>query len=331
VKVGLDVAPLVQTRAGTARWVNGLRRALEARGDVEVVPLTWGGSGKVTALARDLAWYPFLLPRDARQVGVDVLHCTIFRAPPRARVPTIVTVHDLAVLRHPDVFPLWTRLYGATALRWTIRSADRVVAVSEFTKREVVELASVDPDRIDVVPNAVEPIFTASGPAADGDYALAVGTIEPRKNLGRAIEGARRAGVELRIVGDHGWGDVGVDGNHVRPLGFVDDEELARLYRGARCLVFPSFYEGFGIPAAEAMASGTPVVTTRASAMAEVVGEAGVLVDPYDAASIAAGIGEADRRREELVALGLERARLYTWERAAAAAVAAYTKARERT
>ena len=327
MKVGLDLAPLVQTRAGTARWVKGLRRALEARSDVDVVPLTWGGPGRLTAVARDVAWYPFLLPRDARQLGVDVLHCTIFRAPPRARVPTIVTVHDLAVLRHPDVFPLWTRLYGRIGLRRTIRAADRVVAVSEFTKREVIELAEVDPDRIDVVPNAVEPVFTPDGPAAEGEYALAVGTIEPRKNLARVIDASRRVGLELRIVGDSGWGDVGLEGNHVRPLGFVDDEELARLYRGARCLVFPSLYEGFGIPAAEAMASGTPVVTTRASAMAEVVGDAGVLVDAYDAASVAAGIEEADRRRDELVRLGLARARLYTWERAADAAVAAYRKA----
>ena len=116
-------------------------------------------------------------------------------------------------------------------------------------------------------------------------------------------------------------------GAHVTRLGFVPDEELARLYRGARCLVFPSLYEGFGIPAAEAMASGTPVVTSRGSAMADVVGGAGVLVDPLDASSIAAGIDEAGRRREELVRLGLERARLYTWERAAEAAVASYERA----
>ena len=327
MRVGLDVAPLVQTRAGTARWVQGLRGALEERDDVEVVPLAWGGPGRLTAVVRDVAWYPFLLPRAAARVGVDVLHCTIFRAPSRAPVPRILTVHDLAVLRHPEVFPLWTRLYGRTALRRTIRAADRVIAVSEFSKRETIELAGVEPDGIDVVPNAVERVFTAGGPAADGVYALAVGTVEPRKNLARVIEAAALAGLELRVVGDPGWGGIEVAGAHVTRLGFVPDEELARLYRGARCLVFPSLYEGFGIPAAEAMASGTPVVTTRGSAMADVVGDAGVLVDPLDVASIAAGIEEADRRREELVRLGLGRARLFTWERAAEAAVAAYTRA----
>ena len=201
MRVGLDVAPLLQTRAGTARWVNGLRRGLEARGDVDVVPLTWGGAGRWTAVARDVLWYPALLPRAAAQARVDVLHCTIFRAPPRARVPVILTVHDLAVLRQPEVFPAWTRLYGRTALRPTIRAVDRVFAVSEFSKQEVVELAGVDAERVDVVPNALEPVFRPEGDAAEGEYVLAVGTLEPRKNLARVVEATARAGVQLRLVG----------------------------------------------------------------------------------------------------------------------------------
>ena len=327
MRVGLDTAPLVQTRAGTSRWVDGLRRGLAARADVELAELTWGGPSRLVAVARDVAWYPALLPLQAARARVDVLHCTIFRAPPRARVPVLATVHDLAVLRHPEVFPAWTRLYGRTALAPTLRAVDRVVCVSEFSKRELTALVGVAPERVDVVPNAVEPVFTAAGPRADGEYVLAVGTLEPRKNLPRVVEAARRAGVALRVVGERGWGGVGLTGDHVTWLGRVDDEELVRQYRGARCLVFPSLYEGFGIPAAEALACGTPVVTSRGSAMAEVVGEAGVLVDPLDVDSIAAGIGEADRRREELVRLGLERAGLWTWERAVDAAVAAYRRA----
>ena len=124
-----------------------------------------------------------------------------------------------------------------------------------------------------------------TGPALEGDYVLAVGTLEPRKNLARVIEAARRAGVELRLVGAPGWGDAGVEGAHVTWLGRIDDDELAAAYRGARAVVFPSLYEGFGIPALEAMASGTPLVTSRDSAMAEVAGAAAVLVDPLDVAA----------------------------------------------
>jgi glycosyltransferase involved in cell wall biosynthesis len=329
MRVGLDIAPLLQTRAGTARWVSGLRRALESRADVDVVPLAWGGDSRLVAVMRDVVWYPALLPRAAARAHVDVLHCTIFRAPPRSRVPTILTVHDLAVLRHPDVFPAWTRLYGRTALRPTIRAVDRVFAVSEFSKRETVELTGVDPDRIDVVPNALEPAFGPDGPALDGDYVLAVGTLEPRKNLKRIIEATRQVGVELRLVGAPGWGDAGVEGSHVTWLGRIDDDELAAAYRGARALVFPSLYEGFGIPVLEAMASGIPVVTSRGGATAEVAGDAAVLVDPLDVAAIATAIEEADGRRAELGPRGLERAKLYTWDRAVAAAVAGYERALE--
>ena len=142
---------------------------------------------------------------------------------------------------------------------------------------------------------------------------LAVGTLEPRKNLGAAVEAARVAGVELRVVGAPGWGGVEVPGWVGRP----SDDELAALYRGARCLVYPSLYEGFGLPVLEAMACGTPVVTSRGGATEEVAGDAAVLVDAASPEEIAAGIVEADRRRDELVHAGLERARAFTWQHAA--------------
>jgi glycosyltransferase involved in cell wall biosynthesis len=327
MRVGIDVAPLLQTRAGTARWVRGLLGALGERPGVEVVPLTWGGAGRLTAVARDVVWYPYLLPRAARRGGLDLIHTTIYRGPLRSSVPAVVTVHDLAVLRYPEAFPAWTRLHGRLGLARVLRAARRVVAVSEFTRREVAELTGVPAERIDVVPNAVEPVFGASGPSADGTYALAVGTLEPRKNLPRSAEAARLAGLELRVVGERGWGGVEAGGPGVVWLGRVSDDELARLYRGARCLVYPSLYEGFGIPVVEAMACGCPVVTSAGSAMAEVAAGVAVLVDPLDPAAIAAGIGEADARRAELVPLGLERAGGFTWGRAGEAAVAAYRKA----
>lgn len=322
MKVGIDVAPLVQDRAGTARVVRGLLGELGRVPDVELRRLSFGGPGRATALVRDTAWYPAGLPLQVRRL--DVLHCTTYRAPLRAPVPTVVTVHDLAVVRFPELFTAWTRLYARTALLPVLRAADRVIAVSEFTKREVVELARVPDERVRVVPNATEDVFGPDGPAEEGDYVLAVGTLEPRKNLPRLVEAAARVGAELRVVGARGWGGVDVGGNGVRWLGYVPDAELARLYRGAAVFAYPSLYEGFGIPVLEAMRCGVPVVTSAGSAMEEVAGGAAELVDPLDPASIAAGIERARARRDELRAAGLERAQRYTWATAAGATAAVY-------
>ena len=311
MRVAIDTSPLVQTRAGTARHVRGLVGAFRDRPGLDLELLTFGGPGRASSIVRDALWYPVGLKRRAR--SFDVLHCTTFRGPRDAGVPTVVTVHDLAVLRAPEAFPRWHRLYGRAGLERVLRTADAVVAVSEFTAAETTELAGVPSERIRVVPNGVDAIFSPEGNRAEGDYVLAVATLEPRKNLGRAVEAAREAGVELRVVGARGWGGVEVEGW----LGEIPDAELAALYRGARCVVYPSLYEGFGLPVLEAMACGAPVVTSRATAMEEIAGGAAVLVDPLDATSIAAGITAAVGRRDELVPLGLGRAREFTWERAA--------------
>jgi glycosyltransferase involved in cell wall biosynthesis len=314
------VSPLVQTRAGTARYIRGLLGRLE----VDVRRMSFGGQSKPSTLARELWWYPVAL----RDVEADVLHCPTYRGPLRPRTPLVVTVHDLAVFRHPVAFRPWTRTYSRTVVPQVVRGARRVIVVSEFTRRELVELLGVRDDRIRVIPNAVEDTFTPAGSAADGEYVLAVGTLEPRKNLARLVAAARRAEVELRVVGARGWGAVDVAaGNGVRWLGEVPDDELARLYRGARVLAYPSLYEGFGIPVLEAMACGTPVVTSAGGATEEVAGGAAVLVDPLDPASIAAGLEEADRRRDELRELGLERARAFSWRDVARATEEVYREA----
>jgi glycosyltransferase involved in cell wall biosynthesis len=327
VRVAVDTSPLVQTRAGTARYVRGLLGELERRKDVEVRRLSFGGPGRTDAFVRDTVWYPVGLPCAAR--GADVLHCPTYRAPLFSTVPLVVTVHDLALFRHPGAFNRWSRLYGRRMIPRVLRAAGRVIAVSEFTRRELVQLFRVPEERLRVIPNAVDETFVAEGPAADGDYVLAVGTLEPRKNLQRVAAAARRLGVELRVVGASGWGRVELDGDGVRWLGRVPDEELARLYRGARCVAYASVYEGFGIPVLEAMACGAPVVTSRGGAMEEVADGAAVLVDPLDSASIAAGIERAAAERELLGRRGLERARQFTWKAVADATVAVYREGAE--
>ena len=323
MRVAVDVTPLAQTRAGTSRYLRSLLPRVEREVDVE--RLQGFAAGKAGTLWLDLAWYPHVLPHAAR--GADVLHCPTYRGPVRSRVPVVVTVHDLAVFRLPGAFPPWMRTYSRHVVPRVVRNARVVAVVSEFTAGEVEELLRVPRERIRVVPNAVAETFTADGPRADGEYVLAVGTLEPRKNLARSIEAAQRLGVELRVAGARGWGGVEARGDGVTWVDFADDAELARLYRGALCVVYPSLYEGFGIPVLEAMACGAPVVTARGGATEEVAGGAAVLVDPYDVAAISAGIEEAIARRDELLAAGLRRARDYSWDESARLLVDAYREA----
>ena len=328
----MDVSALALTRAGTARHIRSLLAALGDE-DVDVRRYGLGGSSRALVPVRDVGWYLAGLPARARRDGVEVLHCPTQRAPTRSRVPLVVTFHDLAVLRHPETFNGWTRTYSRHVLPRVVRAASRLIAVSEFTKRELQELLDVPAEKVRVIPNGVGAPFAAEGEAAAGDYVLAVSTLEPRKNLPRLLEGYRRAdlnGLPLLVAGAAGWGGVRVEGEGVRWLGEVGDDELARLYRGARAVAYVSLYEGFGLPVLEAFACGAPVVAARNDALEEVSGGAAVLVDPLDPDAIAAGLREAMDRREELRPLGLARARAFDWHRVARETVAVYREAADR-
>jgi glycosyltransferase involved in cell wall biosynthesis len=320
LRVGIDVSPLALTRAGTARYLSNLVAALESENSLELRRYRFGGNGRAAKLVRDVVWYPAALPFLARRDRLDVLHCPALRAPFRTSLPLVVTIHDLAPLRHPSSFNAWSRRYTAFALPRVARAADAVVVGSDFARAEVVGLLGVDARRVKTIPYGVAPVFGTGGAAADGDYVLAVSTLEPRKNLPRLLEAFGRArldGCELRVVGARGWGRIDVAGERVRWLGEVSDEELARQYRGALCVAYVSLYEGFGLPVLEAMACGAAVVAPAGPPFTEFAAGVAVEVDPYDADSIAAGLEDAVGRREALGPRGPERAAGFSWGRAA--------------
>ena len=323
LNVALDTTPLALTRAGTARHLRNLLAELEGAPELRIERHSFGARGRVFVPARDIGWYLSALPWLARHA--DVLHCPTHRAPVRSSVPLVVTFHDLAVLRHPETFNAWARNYGRVVLPAVARAAVGIIAVSEFTAEELVQLLSVPEKKIRVIPNAVGPPFSADGAVEEGEYVLAVGTLEPRKNVPALVEGFRRAnlnGCELRVVGDRGWGDV-EPANGVRWLGRVPDEELARLYRGARCVAYVSLYEGFGLPVLEAMACGTAVVSSDLPPVRE-FGRGVIRVDPRDPDAIAAGLAEATARREELGREGQAAAASYDWPRVASQTLEVY-------
>jgi glycosyltransferase involved in cell wall biosynthesis len=273
------------------------------------------------------------LPRLLRRLQPRLAHFQHVIAP-GCPCAAVVTIHDLSFERHPQLMGRRDRLVFRTMVPRSVRRATRVLAVSEWTKRDLIEHYGVAAEKVIVTPNGVDTLFKP-GPGGDGPpYALFVGTLQPRKDPIAALEAVAMANADLRLVlvgQDKGLGDearraatrLGLNGR-VEFAGHVEKQELARLYRGAACLLFPSRYEGFGLPVVEAMASGTPVVAAASGSIPEVAGDAAVLVEPGDPVALAGGIERAIADRERLVRAGLKRARRYSWAETARRTLAVY-------
>ncbi|TXR56336.1 glycosyltransferase family 4 protein [Quadrisphaera setariae] len=301
------------------------------------------GAGPVPRKAfNGLAAYAPLVPASAFGLRADLVHCTYFeRLPALPRGTRVVsTVHDVAFLRLPQVFSRINLAASRRALRWQVARSDVLLTPSQFTKDELVALCDVPPEKVVVTPLAVtEAVGAAEGPAGRADprplrerpFVLYLGNVEPRKNLARLLRAwagsdARSshdlvlAGTALAHAADL-QAELAAAGGSVVPLGFVDAATKHELLRRCTAFVYPSLYEGFGIPVLEAMAAGAPVVTSTAGALAELTAGAALAVDPLrvDALRDAVDALVADEAlRTRLGALGLSRAAGFSWERTAA-------------
>jgi glycosyltransferase involved in cell wall biosynthesis len=260
------------------------------------------------------------LPRLLRRLRPALAHFQ-YALPLACPCPAVVTVHDLSFERDPRSMRRLDRFVFRTVVPRSVRRAARVFAVSERTRRDLIDLYATPPEKIVVTPNAVDPAFTPGG-ERDG-YLLFVGAIQQRKNPLAAADVAAEVGMPLVVAGPEKEPALAreLERRGAQLRGYVDKSQLADLYRGAACLVLPSRYEGFGLPVLEAMACGTPVVATDEPALREVGADAAVYANVDD---LAAAVRQALREGDARSAAGLARARLFSWEESARRAVAAY-------
>jgi len=341
-------------RAGVSRYIDRLMAHLpQVDGtfdyvafvppDLAHVPAGWEVRRAPWPVARPplrIACEQFIQPWQAHRARLALFHAPVYVGPLAVRCPLVVTVHDLSFLRYPHLFRPLKRIYLGVTTRLAVRRARRVIVDSQFTAHELSELWGVAPERIAVAYPGVERDLVAPPPAEIAAvrerhgldrYILYVGTLEPRKNLETLVEAyaalcrqGRYSGA-LAIAGAVGWYAEGLArrirtlglASRVRLLGYVPDADLPGLYAGADCFVYPSLYEGFGLPPLEAMACGAPTIVSQAASLPEVVGEAGLQVPPLEVAALVDALSrllEDAALRVRLSAAGRERARRFTWE-----------------
>lgn len=311
-----------------------------------------GPRGQIArGLSRELAWLPAGLARESRRRELDLIHCPGPVVPWHSPVPLVVTIFDALPWRHPTWLTRANVLSHRLVVRPAVRRADAVITASQHARAEISDAYGIEPDRIHVVPLGIDARFSP-GEASAGllthvgagrPFVLTVGTLQPRKNIETVLAAFERlvaqgSDLTLVVTGGSGWAARETAERIARSpaservvmTGHVDDPTLVALYRSAKCFVFASRYEGFGLPVLEAMACGTAVVCSDRTSLPEVAGDAALLVSPDDVGQIEASIGRivsSDVLREDLVARGLRQAARFTWERCAEETVAVYRTA----
>ena len=361
MKIGIDCRLHYYNRTGIGRYIRNLVQEFPhcAAADVELILFQSRREREALMQAPAIRrrtvltpahhrWERWLLAAEIGLSNVDVLHSPDHVAPHRRGWQSVVSILDLTFLAHPETHSPESLRYYAQIFR-TLRHAAKVITISDFTRHEVLNRVSIAPERVETVPLAADPAYYPRPQTACArlrrrleiphPYFLVVGTIEARKNLERLITAyaslPRRDRPHLVFAGGRGYQYERVleavqayrVEDQVRFLGHVDDADLPLLYSGAFCLLYPSRYEGFGLPILEAMACGCPVITSNCGSMAEVAGDAAVLVDPLSTESLAAGIAalmEQPALRDDLVAKGFARARQFSWRTTAEKTLAVY-------
>jgi glycosyltransferase involved in cell wall biosynthesis len=315
----VDADVLGRRRTGDETYVTQLLRALpEVADDLRIAAVTRDPAlvpegiepVKLATSSQELRM-AFTVPRLLRHLRPALGHF-VHSLPLHCPVPAVVTVQDLSWERDPSVFGKWDLVTFKVFVRRAVRKARRILAISDRTKRDLIELYGTPPERIVVTPLAPDPDFT---PATEHDsFLLFVSAIEPRKQPLLAVDAADAVGRKLVVVGPEKDRELASElrrrGADLR--GYVPKAELVSLYQRAACLVFPSRYEGFGLPVVEAMACGTPVVAAHEPALREVAGDAAILT-----ADLAEGVRRALAERDRLSTAGLERAKTFTWRETA--------------